>query len=55
MKCYLEACIFNENRKCKLDEIYIDDIGMCSHCVNVDIYVDPLDKTKQKVSSRFDE
>lgn len=54
MKCYTESCIFNENRKCKLDEIYIDDVGMCSHCVNVDTY-DPLDKIKQKSSLEIDE
>ena len=41
-------------RKCKLDEIYIDDVGMCSHCVNVDTY-DPLDKIKQKASLEIDE
>ena len=47
----MEFCIYQENHNCKLDEIYVDDLGMCANCVCIDIDFDPTVKIKQKHAS----
>ena len=45
MDCYLALCIYNEEHKCLLQNICIDETGMCNSCIYL---VVPDEKLKEQ-------
>ena len=48
MKCYYNYCIYQKDNNCTLDDIEINDLGMCEHCEVVTIDEETLNKLKKK-------
>lgn len=46
MECENVFCVYQEKDKCILDEICIDNIGLCCSCICVDIPDEELVKYK---------
>lgn len=53
MKCYKEFCVYEKNGVCLLDEIEVDETGMCSCCICIDISKDLLSERKEEILLRF--
>ena len=48
MKCENSFCIYQSKGKCMLDEVEIDDLGMCTECIVPDIDEEILNQAKEK-------
>ena len=46
MNCEFEYCIYNKDSLCILEEIGIDDLGMCGNCIMVSIIDEDLQRLK---------
>lgn len=59
MICENRYCIYWENGKCTLDEIYLDELGICESCIRISIPDEKLHKIREKqleeLESRFRE
>lgn len=47
-KCEQKFCVYWMNHRCILDEISIDETGMCTDCINTNIDGKLLDKLRQR-------
>ncbi len=55
MECQNEFCLYQENGKCKLNRIRIDEFGICSDCILVNIPEEKLTELKQKELAKLEE
>ena len=53
MECDNVFCIYQKNGNCKLENISIDNSGMCTQCIYVEIDDKDLLKTKTTMIKRF--
>lgn len=50
--CSVDMCIYNESGECLLDDININELGMCADCILVSIPADTVQKLKQEARDR---
>ena len=55
MNCYMDFCIYQTNGKCTLKEIVIDESGMCSDCICINIDKNILHEAKAELLVKFSE
>ena len=48
MKCAFDYCIYNKNFMCVLDEVEIDNAGMCETCIIVSLDTEFLESEKER-------
>ncbi len=48
MICENDYCIYWENNTCILDEIELDNVGMCASCIRVSIPEEILNDLREK-------
>ena len=48
MNCEFDYCIYHKGRSCILDEVGIDQLGMCEACEVVAIPEEDLERYKEK-------
>jgi len=48
LKCEFDYCIYNENYFCRLDNVEINETGMCSECIIVSLPEKTLAEYKRK-------
>lgn len=48
MDCYNDLCVFWKADTCTLDEISVNELGMCNEYISVDIPSDKLEKYRKK-------
>ena len=53
MECDNVFCIYQKNGNCKLENISIDNSGMCTQCIYVEIDENDLSKAKSEITKRF--
>ena len=46
MKCDFDYCIYNQAYECSINEISINELGMCEECIIVSFSKDVLEKEK---------
>lgn len=51
--CDFNLCIFEKNGKCIFDTFSINEYGMCSNCVLIDIDIDILKDMKAKQIKQY--
>ncbi len=49
MRCEHNFCIYCDNDKCQLKEIWIDSLGMCSNCIEINIEDETLKELKKEL------
>jgi len=49
MKCENSFCIYQYKSKCTLDKVSIDNLGMCTECIYLDIDENILNQAKSKL------
>ncbi|MCL2500560.1 MAG: hypothetical protein FWE90_09525 [Defluviitaleaceae bacterium] len=59
MNCEYEFCIYNKDKKCRLDKIAVNHLGMCDDYCSVMLDKDYLDNEKERqfgeYENRFDD
>jgi len=55
VKCEFEYCIYNENYKCVLDEVTINNLGMCEECMLITLDSSFLDSERKRQRKEIDE
>ena len=53
MKCENTFCIYQDEGKCSLDDICLDNSGMCSDCIYVSMDKDIIFKAKEEILQRL--
>ncbi len=53
MRCEFTICIYQKDMRCILDEISMNDIGMCEDCITVNIDTEYLEIQKREVLQRL--
>lgn len=48
MKCEFDLCVYNQDSNCTLDEISINQLGMCEDCMIVELDENMLEQEKQR-------
>ena len=48
MECYNDLCVFWKENTCTLDEISVNELGMCNEYISVDIPSDDLEKYRKE-------
>jgi|GEM_PF-1403858 len=48
MDCEFELCIYNKNKKCAIEKITINELGMCDMCLIATVEKDILEREKRK-------
>ena len=54
-KCYNDYCIYQEDNLCILNDVEINNLGMCEHCEIVSFDKDVLDSAKKQRLNEIDE
>ena len=54
MICDNDYCIYWKKNKCILDEIYLNNIGLCESCINVYIPDDELKKMRKEQLAKIE-
>ena len=54
MKCENNFCIYQCSGKCILDEVSIDNLGVCTECIYPDIDEEILYQAKLKLLKRYE-
>lgn len=49
LKCENYLCIYQKNNQCILDNISLDELGMCDQCIYVDVEEGELNTIKKKM------
>ncbi len=49
MKCENAFCIYQRNDNCMLNNVSIDNLGMCTECIYPDIDENTLNQAKSKL------
>ena len=55
MECENSLCIYEKNKKCILDEISVNMLGICDECIYPSIDEELLQDLKNKTLERFKE
>jgi hypothetical protein len=59
MDCDYEYCIYNRERKCLVEKVSINDIGMCDSCMIVtldkEFLVTEKERQLEEIESRWEE
>ena len=55
ISCENIFCIYQNDGECRLENICLDDLGMCSECVYVSINKDLISKAKEESLQRLKE
>lgn len=53
MECDNVFCIYQQNGNCKLENISIDNSGMCTQCIYVEFDDEILSKKKENMLNRL--
>ncbi len=48
MRCENKFCVYCDKNKCSLEQVCINNLGLCSSCIPVDIDTMFLDKLKKE-------
>lgn len=48
MKCRLNYCVYNRNNTCLIEEVQLDELGMCQECTIVSIPEQELNVWKEQ-------
>ena len=54
MKCQNDLCIYQTNGVCLLEEISIDNLGMCTDCIYPNIDEQILNDAKLKLLKKYE-
>lgn len=54
MNCENSFCIYQKGGECLLDEISLDNSGMCEDCIRPNIPEQILENEKEKLRERFE-
>ncbi len=55
LTCTFDLCIYQEDGKCTLNEISINNYGMCDEAIVITLPEDELSRLKQKHRSDLDD
>lgn len=53
MECCNRLCIYEENGSCSLDEIDLNELGLCGQCITISIDEITLKNLKKKTRDRI--
>ncbi|MCL2842332.1 MAG: hypothetical protein FWE28_02540 [Oscillospiraceae bacterium] len=48
MKCRLNYCIYNRDNTCLIEEVQLDELGMCQECMIVSLPEQELNMRKEQ-------
>jgi len=55
MTCEFDRCIYNREWKCLLDEVNINNLGMCDDCILISLDWDFLEAEKERQLQALEE